>query len=56
MNCVGSCDDETPSGAASEDKKITVIQQQINVIQNGENNFNLTNNGTMNFDLKGGGV
>ena len=49
-------DDETPSGAASEDKKITVIQQQINVIQNGENNFNLTNNGTMNFDLKGGGV
>ena len=35
-------DDETTSGAASESKKITVIQQQINVIQNGENNFNLT--------------
>lgn len=49
-------DDEEPSGAATEDKKITVIQQQINVVQNGENNFNLTNNGTMNFDLKGGGV
>ena len=49
-------DDEEPSGAAAEDKKITVIQQQTNVIQNGENNFNLTNNGTMNFDLKGGGV
>lgn len=49
-------DDEEPSGAAPEDKKITVIQKQTNVIQNGENNFNLTNNGTMNFDLKGGGV
>ncbi len=49
-------DDEMPSGAASEDKKITVIHQQTNVVQNGENNFNLTNNGTMNFDLKGGGV
>lgn len=44
-------DDEEPSGAATEDKKITVIQQQTNVIQNGENNFNLTNNGTMNFNF-----
>ena len=44
-------DDEEPSGAATEDKKITVIQQQINVIQSGENNFNLTNNGTMNFNF-----
>ena len=44
-------DDEKPSGAATEDKKITVIQQQTNVIQNGENNFNLTNNGTMNFNF-----
>lgn len=44
-------DDEVPSGAATEDKKITVIQQQTNVIQNGENNFNLTNNGTMNFNF-----
>lgn len=40
-----------PSGVADEDKKITVIQQQINVIQNGEKNFNLTNNGTMNFNF-----
>lgn len=44
-------DDEMPSGAANEDKKITVIQHQTNVVQNGENNFNLTNNGTMNFNL-----
>lgn len=45
-------DDNEPSGAADEDKedkKITVIQHQTNVVQNGENNFNLTNNGTMNF-------
>ena len=32
-----------------EDKKITVIQQQTNVIQNGDHNVNLTNNGTINF-------
>jgi len=44
-------DDKEPSGAAKEDKKITVIQHQTNVVQNGENNFNLTNNGTMNFNL-----
>ena len=44
-------DDNEPSGAANEDKKITVIQHQTNVVQNGENNFNLTNNGTMNFNL-----
>lgn len=44
-------DDEEPSGAAHDDKKITVIQQQMNVIQNGEKNFNLTNNGTMNFNF-----
>ena len=44
-------DDEVPSGAAKEDKKITVIQHQTNVVQNGENNFNLTNNGTMNFNF-----
>ena len=42
-------DDEMPSGAAKEDKKITVIQQQTNVIQNGDHNVNLTNNGTINF-------
>ena len=44
-------DDEEPSGAAQDDRKMTVIQQQINVIQNGEKNFNLTNNGTMNFNF-----
>lgn len=44
-------DDETPSGAADGDKKITVIQNQTNVVQNGENNFNLTNNGTLNFNF-----
>lgn len=37
------------SGAA--ESKTTIIQQQTNVVQNGENNFNLTNNGTMNFNL-----
>lgn len=42
-------DDEKPSGAATKKQKMTVIQHQINVIQNGEKNFNLTNNGTMNF-------
>lgn len=30
-------------------KKTTVIQQQTNVIQNGDHNVNLTNNGTINF-------
>lgn len=44
-------DGEKPSGAAQDDRKMTVIQQQINVIQNGEKNFNLTNNGTMNFNF-----
>lgn len=44
-------DDDTPSGAAEGDKKITIIQNQTNVVQNGENNFNLTNNGTLNFNF-----
>ena len=46
-------DDNEPSGAADdkEDKKITVIQHQTNVVQNGENNINLMNNGTINFNL-----
>lgn len=44
-------DDEPSSGAAQDYKEATVIQQQINVIQNGEKNFNLTNNGTMNFNF-----
>lgn len=44
-------DDEMPSSAANGDKKITVIQHQTNVVQNGENNINLTNNGTTNFNF-----
>ena len=44
-------DDNEPSGAAKEDKKITVIQHQTNVVQNGEKNINLTNNGTVNIEL-----
>lgn len=44
-------DDDMPSGAAEGNKKITIIQNQTNVVQNGENNFNLTNNGTMNFNF-----
>ena len=44
-------DDEKPSGAAQDDTKVTVIQQQINVVQNGENNYSLTNNGTINFNF-----
>ena len=42
---------DTPSRDAPGDKKITVIQHQTNVVQNGENNINLTNNGTMNFNF-----
>lgn len=43
--------DDTSPSSAKDDKKITVIQNQTNVVQNGENNFNLTNNGTMNFNF-----
>ena len=45
---------EDAKESEQDDKKLTVIQQQTNVIQNGENNFNLTNNGVMNFDFGGG--
>ena len=34
-----------------EGQKTTIIQQQTNVIQNGDNNVNVTNNGTMNFNF-----
>ena len=34
-----------------EGQKTTIIQQQTNVIQNGDNNINVTNNGTMNFNF-----
>lgn len=44
-------DGDMPSGVATDEQKVTIIQQQINVIQNGEKNFNLTNSGTMNFNF-----
>lgn len=47
----GEEDHDESSGTDSEGKKITVIQQQTNVIQNGDHNVNVTNNGTMNFNL-----
>ena len=34
-----------------EGQKTTIIQQQTNVIQYGDNNVNVTNNGTMNFNF-----
>lgn len=36
---------------AYEENKTTVIHQQTNVIQNGDNNVNVTNNGTMTFNF-----
>lgn len=44
-------DHDESSGAADEGKKITIIQQQTNVVQNGDHNVNVTNNGTMNFNF-----
>lgn len=35
----------------TDGKKVTVIRQQTNVIQNGDHNVNVTNNGTMNFNF-----
>lgn len=35
----------------STEENTTVIQQQTNVVQNGDNNINLTNNGTINIKL-----
>lgn len=43
--------EETAANGAAEDKKTTIIQQQTNVIQNGDNNVNVTNNGTITFNL-----
>lgn len=34
-------------------EKVTIIQQQTNVIMQGEKNYNLVNNGTLNFDFSG---
>lgn len=50
-------DDDTPSGAASENtegtaqQSITVIQHQTNVIQNGEKSVSLVNNGSLTINL-----
>lgn len=44
-------DDDISSGAAEENKKITVIHHQTNVIQNGDHSVNMTNNGTINFNF-----
>ena len=35
----------------TKSEKTTIIQQQTNVVQNGDNNINLTNNGTINIKL-----
>ena len=43
--------EETAASDAAEDKKTTIIQQQTNVVQNGDNNVNVTNNGTITFNL-----
>ena len=47
-------DDCKPSGAANENANTTIIQNQINVVQNGTNNTNITNTGTLNFNFGGG--
>lgn len=50
-------DDDTPSGAASENtegstqQSITVIQHQTNVVQNGEKSVSLVNNGNLTINL-----
>lgn len=40
-----------PENEEPSDQNTTVIQQQTNVVQNGDNNINLTNNGTINIKL-----
>lgn len=42
-------DEGTSTESDQVNKKTTIIQQQTNVIQNGDNNVNVTNNGTINF-------
>ena len=41
------------SAQQSPKESLTLVQQQNNVIMNGENNLNLTNHGTMNFSFGG---
>lgn len=49
----GGADTEYGAHSSSDTQKaqVTVIQQQINVIQNGGQNANVTNNGTMTINL-----
>lgn len=42
-------DEEKPE----DNKGVTIIHHQTNVVQNGENNYKFTNNGVMNFDFGG---
>lgn len=40
-----------PEDDKTKKQNATIIQQQTNVVQNGDNNINLTNNGTINFKM-----
>ena len=40
-----------PEDDEPQKQNTTIIQQQTNVVQNGDNNINLTNNGTINFKI-----
>lgn len=42
---------EEPISTTESSGSTTIIQQQTNVVQNGDNNINITNNGTINFNL-----
>lgn len=44
---------ETTSSSINSNEKRTTIQNQINVVQNGNNNLNLTNTGTIEFNFGG---
>ncbi len=44
-------DDDEPEQAKDSSGNTTIIQHQTNVIQNGDNNSNITNNGTININL-----
>lgn len=46
-----SAQGEESSADTPQENKKTIIQQQTNVIQNGDNNVNVTNNGTINFNF-----
>ena len=48
---IPDADEGTTEESAQGDKKTTIIRQQTNVIQNGDNNVNVTNNGTITFNF-----